>query len=345
MSAICRAAVKPKAVWGPKLLKSPKPLGTWRSRARLRVPFNWATVPATKTFHGFCRSAMSAAADTDISAWIGREERAADVIAPMRAAELAATLDRDDPFPRGGDPLPPLWHWLYCAFLGLVKTGALGTDGHPARGGFLPPVALPRRMWAASDVTFHAPLRIGDPVARAAVVENIEEKSGRSGRLVFVTVRHDYSAPGGLALTDRQTIVYREAPPPEARGTVPRGTPAPAEAAFARTLTPDIAMLFRYSALIFNAHRIHFDRAFATGEEGYPGLVVHGPLAATLLADLVRRERPGARIARFRFRAVKPLFEGRPMTVAGAEGEGGALRLWAADDAGDIASEATATLA
>ncbi len=286
-----------------------------------------------------------ATTEPDITAWIGREERAADVIAPMRVAELAATLDRDDSFPKGGAPLPPLYHWLYCAFLGLVPTGALGTDGHPRRGGFLPPVALPRRMWAASDITFHSDLYVSETVERVATVENVEQKSGRSGPLVFVTVRHDYAGPRGLALTDRQTIVYREAPEPDARGRVAPGKPASKDAAFSRKVTPGIAMLFRYSALIFNAHRIHFDRAFAMEEEGYPGLVVHGPLIATLLADLVRRERPDARFARFAFRAVKPLFEGRVMTVAGADGEAGTLRLWAADDAGDLASEATATLA
>jgi 3-methylfumaryl-CoA hydratase len=275
----------------------------------------------------------------DFSGWIGRSEDASDIIAPMRVAELNATLDRDDGFPSRGDALPALYHWMFGAFLGLAKTSDLGSDGHPRRGLFLPPIRLPRRMWAASDVTFHAPLSIGEDITRHAVIENIEDKAGRSGRLTFVTVRHDYSGPAGLALTDRQTIVYREAPAASERGKEPTTKPAPDDAAFSRRLVPDVAMLFRYSALIFNAHRIHFDQPFVTEEEGYPGLVVHGPLIATLLADLLRRERPEARIARIRFRAAAPLFAAREMTVAGRETETG-YRLWAANDAGGFAAEA-----
>ena len=211
------------------------------------------------------------------------------------------------------------------------------------RGGFLPPVRLPRRMWAASDVTFHNDLCVGDTVTRRAEVEAIEEKSGRSGALTFVTVRHDYEGPSGPALTDRQTIVYREAPADSERGKAPETKPAPSDGTFARRLTPDINMLFRYSALIFNAHRIHFDQPFVTGTEGYPDLVVHGPLIATLLADLVRRERPRARIARLGFRAAAPLFAGRAMTVAGKDVPDG-LALWAADDRGGLCARADVIL-
>ncbi|MGE0651401.1 MAG: MaoC family dehydratase N-terminal domain-containing protein [Alphaproteobacteria bacterium] len=279
----------------------------------------------------------------DFRDWIGRSEEATDIVAPMRVAEMNATLDRDDPFPGAGDDLPPLYHWMFAGFLGVVRTSDLGADGHPRRGLFLPPVTLPRRMWAASDVTFHAALRVGDSVIRRAVIENIENKTGRSGRLTFVTVRHYYAGPIGPALGDCQTIVYREAPAPAENERPPAPRPAPLDAEFSRTLTPGIAMLFRYSALIFNAHRIHFDRDFATGEEGYPGLVVHGPLVATLLADLARRQRPDARITRIRFRAVAPLFEGREMTLAGRESPGG-LTLWAADDRGALAAEAQVSL-
>jgi len=275
----------------------------------------------------------------DFSDWVGRSEDVRDVIAPMRVAELNATIDRDDGFPVRGDALPALYHWMFGAFLGLAKTSDLGPDGHPRRGLFLPPIRLPRRMWAASDVTFHGPLSVGDEISRHAVIEKIEDKAGRSGRLTFVTVRHDYSGAAGLALTDRQTIVYREAPADSERGREPPTKPAPADAAFSRRLVPDVAMLFRYSALIFNAHRIHFDQPFVTVEEGYPGLVVHGPLIATLLADLLRRERPNADIARIRFRAAAPLFAAREMTVAGRETDTG-FRLWAANDAGGFAAEA-----
>ncbi|MFM2130664.1 MAG: hypothetical protein RL477_2210 [Pseudomonadota bacterium] len=280
----------------------------------------------------------------DFSDWIGRTEEVADVLAPLRVAELDATLDRDTALPAAGALLPPLYHWMFAAFLGLAKTSDLGPDGHPKRGLFLPPVELPRRMWAASDVEFHAPLRVGEAVTRRAVIETVENKTGRSGRLAFVTVRHVYAGAGGPAITDRQTIVYREAPSAAERGREPPARPAPADAAFSRELTPGIAMLFRYSALIFNAHRIHFDAPFVTGEEGYPGLVVHGPLIATLMADLVRRERPAAKIARFRFRAVAPLFADRRMTVAGRESETG-FRLWAANAAGGLAAEADVDIA
>jgi len=279
----------------------------------------------------------------DIRDWIGRTEAASDIIAPMRVAELQATLNRDPAPPAPGAELPCLYHWMFAAFLGLVPAGDIGPDGHPRRGGFLPPVALPRRMWAASDVTFHAPLRVDDAVTRHAEIENIEAKSGRSGALTFVTVRHDYSGPNGPALTDRQTIVYRDAPEPADKGKVPPGRSAPDDAAFSREVTPDIAMLFRYSALIFNAHRIHYDLPFAVEEEGYPGLVVHGPLIATLLADLLRRERPDAAPARLRFRAMKPMFEGRPMTLAGRESDDGFM-LWAADGDGDLCAEAAVTI-
>jgi 3-methylfumaryl-CoA hydratase len=279
----------------------------------------------------------------DIRDWIGRTEDATDIIVPLRVAELQATLDSDAPAPAPGAELACLHHWMFAAFLGLVPGADLGPDGHPKRGGFLPPVDLPRRMWAASDVSFHAPLHIGEAVTRRAVIENVEAKTGRSGALTFVTVRHEYTGPAGLALTDRQSIVYRAAPAASELGKVPPGRPAPADAEFSRSLTPDIAMLFRYSALIFNAHRIHYDLPFATEVEGYPGLVVHGPLIATLLADLLRRERPDARPGRLRFRALKPMFEGRPMTVAGRATDDG-FALWAADDGGDLCAEAAVTL-
>ncbi len=284
-----------------------------------------------------------AAPGADIRDWIGRTEEAADVIVPMRVAELQATLDGAAQSFVLGAELPCLHHWMFAAFLGLVPGADLGPDGHPRRGGFLPPVDLPRRMWAASDVTFHAPLHIGEAITRRAEIENVEAKTGRSGALTFVTVRHEYSNSAGLALTDRQSIVYREAPDPAERGKVAPGRPAPADGTFSRKLTPDIAMLFRYSALIFNAHRIHYDLPFATEVEGYPGLVVHGPLIATLLADLLHRERPEARPRRLRFRAMKPMFEGRPMIVAGRESDDGFV-LWAADGDNELCAEATVTL-
>ncbi len=277
-----------------------------------------------------------------LSDWVGRSETADDLIAPMPAAALEATLDRPGPVPGMGDPLPPLYHWLY--FLELAPTSELDVDGHPRRGGFLPPVALPRRMWAASDVAFSAPLVIGERAKRTSVIEDVQEKAGRSGPLVFVTIRHEIAGAGGLAITDRQTVVYREAPAggPEA---APPGRPAPGDAQFCREIVPSAALLFRYSALIFNAHRIHYDQPYTTGVEGYPGLVVHGPLLATLLTDLVRRNLPGRAIARFRFRAVKPVFDDAPFSVCGRREGEAAVRLWVRDAAGDLCVEAEAGLA
>ncbi|MFT5539432.1 MAG: 3-methylfumaryl-CoA hydratase [Alphaproteobacteria bacterium] len=304
---------------------------------RLRALLFRATLVANMTTNATENTTANPATFND---WIGREEIAHDVIAPARVAALEATLDRAGALPREGDVLPPLYHWMFADFLGLAATAELGPDGHPKRGGFLPPVTLPRRMWAASDVTFQAPLRIGEEVTRRATIENIEEKTGRSGRLVFVTVRHDYTGASGGVLSDRQTIVYRDAPGESERGHLPPGKPVPADSAFSRILTPGIALLFRYSALIFNAHRIHYDGPYAMDEEGYPGLVVHGPLIATLLADLLRRERAGADITRINFRAVKPIIEGRALTLAGTETSNG-FDLWAADDTGDLGAQAT----
>ncbi|MBL8485506.1 MAG: MaoC family dehydratase N-terminal domain-containing protein [Rhodocyclaceae bacterium] len=277
-----------------------------------------------------------------LRSWTDRREEAEDVVAASRVAALAATLDRDDPAPAPGDPLPPLWHWMFC--VPAARQSALGPDGHPARGGFLPPVPLPRRMWAGGRLGFPGMLRVGDRVRRESRVVSVDQKRGRTGDLVFVLVRHEFHGPTGLALTEEHDIVYRDLPVPGAPGPAP--VPAPPDAEWERTVVPDDVLLFRYSALTFNGHRIHYDRRHATMAEGYPGLIVHGPLIATLLVDLLRRERPGARIAAFEFRAVKPLFDIAPFAVCGRPAEdGGTVRLWAADGAGHLALEATATLA
>jgi len=275
--------------------------------------------------------------------WIGRTETVEDVITATPYAALAATLDRDPARPAAGTALPPLWHWLY--FLPLTRRSEIGPDGHARLGGFLPPVDLPRRMWAGSQLAFHAPLCIGDAVTRVSRIEDVTEKSGRSGALVFVKVRHDIvrmreSAP---ALTEFHDIVYREAPRPGA--APPPAQPAPADTAWQRQWVPDEVLLFRYSALTFNGHRIHYDRRFAAETEGYPGLVVHGPLVATLLLDLLRQELPGADVAAYRFRAVRPLFDTAPFHVCGApEADGRTVHLWAKDQTGALAIDATATL-
>ena len=251
-------------------------------------------------------------------------------------AALSATLDRDDPPPQPGDALPPLWHWLF--FLDRHRASELGPDGHARRGGLLPPIPLPRRMWAGSRFEFHHPLRIGDPITRETRVVDIKEKSGRSGPLVFVVVRHEISNGDGRAISEEHDIVYRD------HGAAAPVQPAPADDAWQRTIQPDDVLLFRYSALTFNAHRIHYDRRYATELEGYPGLVVHGPLIATLLMDLLRRNQPAANVTRFSFRAVSPLFDAAPFVLCGKP-DADRVQLWARDAAGHLAMSATADCA
>ncbi len=277
-----------------------------------------------------------------LRSWTDRREETEDVVAASRVAAMAATLDRDDPPPAPGDPLPPLWHWMFC--VPAVRQSALGPDGHPARGGFLPPVPLPRRMWAGGRLSFPGVLRVGDPVRRESRVMSVDHKRGRTGDLVFVLVRHEFNGPAGFALSEEHDIVYRDLPAPGAPAPAP--VPAPQDAEWERTVVPDDVLLFRYSALTFNGHRIHYDRRHATVVEGYPGLIVHGPLIATLLVDLLRRELPGARLAGFDFRAVKPLFDVAPFAVCGRpDPDGRTVRLWVKDADGNLAMDATATLA
>jgi 3-methylfumaryl-CoA hydratase len=237
--------------------------------------------------------------------WVGRSESSTDLVTAAPLAALAATLDRDDPRPHSGDALPPLSHWLY--FLPIHRQSELGSDGHAKRGGFLPPVPLPRRMWAGGRLDFFHPLQVGETVTRVSRILNVKSKQGRTGPLVFVLVRHEISNPQGLAIAEEQDLVYRDL---SQAGELPASPPpAPSSAEWERTIHPDDILLFRYSALTFNGHRIHYDRRYATEVEGYPGLVVHGPLLATLLLDLLQRSLPGALVKRFEFRAVSPLFD------------------------------------
>lgn len=272
--------------------------------------------------------------------WIGRTEQLHDQVtaAPLRA--LTATLDRDDAPQAPGAPIPPLWHWLY--FLPAAPQSELGPDGHPQRGGFLPPVPLPRRMWAGSQLVFHRPLRVGQALVRSSHIADVRLKEGRTGPLVFVNVDHRVEADGELAIEERHDIVYRDMPAP---GEVPPPpVAATAEAAWVRRIAPDDVLLFRYSALTFNGHRIHYDRRYVTEVEGYPGLVVHGPLIATLLLDLLRRHRPEAPVRQFSFRAMKPTFDIASFEVCGAPQADGTVHLWARDAEGHLTMDARATL-
>ena len=278
-----------------------------------------------------------------LQGWTGKTEVLEDEItaAPVRA--LSATLDRADPTPGAGTALPPLWHWLY--FLPAHRASEIGPDGHAMRGGFLPPVPLPRRMWAGGRLVWERanPLRVGDAARRISRIASVAHKSGRSGDLLFVTVVHELHNAQGLALTEEHDIVYRAAP--QAGEAAPPPVPAETGAAWQRELTPDEVLLFRYSALTFNGHRIHYDRRYVTETEGYPGLIVHGPLVATLLVDLVRREAPAARLKRFEFKAVRPSFDGRPLRLNGQPVAGGrTIALWAQDHEGWLSMKASAEI-
>jgi 3-methylfumaryl-CoA hydratase len=275
-------------------------------------------------------------------AWIGRVEESRDVIDPLRARAMQAALD-DPGAPLGpGDALPPLWHWLY--FWTVAPEAELGPDGHAARGGFLPPIDLPRRMWAGSRVSFPRPLPVGAAATRRSEIADVTLKEGRSGPLAFVTVRHQVATDEGICVEEEQDLVYRAAPAPGA-GSRP-GEPAPATAAWRREMAPDPVLLFRYSALTFNGHRIHYDLKFSTEVEGYPGLVVHGPLLATLMVELARRERPEARVTGFEFRAQRPIFDTAPYLVAGAPAaDGASAELWVAGSDGCYASRGRIELA
>jgi len=275
--------------------------------------------------------------------WIGRSEEVADIATATPYAALSATLDRPAARPATGDVLPPLWHWLY--FLPLHRQSELGPDGHAKRGGFLPPVPLPRRMWAGSQFEFHQPLRIGDALTRTSTIHDVTEKSGRTGPLVFVKVRHEVRRTGerALALTEFHDIVYREAP--GADDVAPPPKAAPSDAAWEKQWVPDDVLLFRYSALTFNGHRIHYDRRYVTEVEGYPGLIVHGPLIATLLLDLLRHQMPEAEVLRFEFRALRPTFDINHFFVCGApQADGKTIRLWAKDHEGWLTMDATVVI-
>ena len=280
---------------------------------------------------------MSASAD--IQAYVGNSETRSDRINANLLAAWNAMLDRDDAMPSEGDPVPPGFHWTL--FPPLTRQSGLGPDGHPKKGGFLPPVALPRRMWAGSRMTFHRPLCVGERVERVSVIDGIDEKHGASGHLVFVRVRHRFSNDAGVAIEEEQDIVYRGEPPASATPTA-AAPPAPA-GSWRREIVPDPVLLFRYSALTFNGHRIHYDRPYATAVEGYPALVVHGPLLATLLLEQLRRHLPDQTLARFNFKALRPTFDNSPFHVdGGPEGDRGHYKLWSSDNRGMKAMEAEA---
>ncbi len=271
--------------------------------------------------------------------WIGKQESHNDIATTFPVAALAATLDRKDPPPQTGDAIPLSGHWLY--FLETAPNSELGHDGHPKRGGFLPPVSLPRRMWAGGRIDFRVPVRVGDAIRRDSEILSVEAKSGNSGNLVFVTVRHTVSANDTIAIVEEHDIVYRDA---AKKGEAPPvGKPAPQTAMWRREVETNQGVLFRYSALIFNAHRIHYDIDYCRDVEGYPGLIVHGPLQTTLLLDLCRRHDPRP-VRTLDYRATHPVFHQEKFSVNGQpSADGKSVELWTANAAGCYAMRGTAT--
>lgn len=263
-----------------------------------------------------------------------------DVISLSAAAAMSATLDYAKG-PLEGDPLPALWHWIY--FWSPVRQSSIGSDGHPEKGGFLPDLGLPRRMAAGGRIEFRGSLEIGKAATRTSQVTSVQRKEGRSGKLAFVTVAHTIRSEGKTVIYEEQDIVYREA---AALGARPlESERAPANHVWERGMDSDEVFLFRYSALTFNGHRIHYDKPFARDVSGYPDLVVHGPLIATLLADLVSRNLPSRTISNFRYRAVRPTFLGNSFRVCGKPStDGKSVDLWAKDHEGWLTMSADAVL-
>lgn len=267
-----------------------------------------------------------------LQAWVGRTQSAVDIVTPHAVAGMRAVFDHESGLAEG-EALPPCWHWMFTN--ATVRQSGLGPDGHPQRGGFLPPVPLPRRMWAGSSVAFHAPIRVGDRIERTSHIESVTAKTGSTGSLVFVIVRHELASSSGGRVVDTQRLVFREAGTagPGRKDSPPGKVELPpGNTDFSRELAPDEPMLFRFSALTFNSHRIHYDQPYTTQVEGYAGLVVHGPLIALALLDSLQRHQPGLRISHFEFTPKRPITLPMTMKACGRkEGEGYAL--WMEADA------------
>lgn len=279
-----------------------------------------------------------------IRQWIGRTEQASDVVTAQLVKALRATLFLDVGSPEPGDAAPFTAHW--CLAQPVAPIDQLGPDGHPARGDFLPPVPLPRRMWAGGRLEFIDTLRVGDPVTRSSTITDVTMKTGGSGELCFVTVEHLTATPRGIAIRERQDIVYRAMPGNAAPALPPQPQPQPQPASpparHRESHIADAVLLFRYSALTFNGHRIHYDRDYVTGVEGYPGLVVHGPLQAALLVEFSARLHGGRPPAKFDYRGVRPLFDGGEFSVNATETTEG-LDVWTANAQDEPTMKATAT--
>lgn len=281
---------------------------------------------------------MAATSPHDPATWVGRRDEASDVVSERHVDLLCATLNRDAGVDRKDGILPPLWHWLF--FAPQVKTNETGVDGHPRRGEFLPDFGLPNRMWAGGRLQFIRDLALGETIRRLSTIVACERKEGKSGPLGFVVVRHQIFGEDGLALIEEQDIVYRH--PPKRPGSARHDKP-PGEALFRQAMRAEPLLLFRYSALTFNGHRIHYDRDYAVDCEGYPGLVVHGPLLATLLANIREHVVGQRKLATFAFRAQKPVVSGEEFALCARRAPNDSLELWV-DCGGEVAMRAEARL-
>jgi 3-methylfumaryl-CoA hydratase len=269
--------------------------------------------------------------------WIGRTSEASDIVTAQLVKGLRATLFQEIGEPKPGDAAPFTVHW--CVAPAVFPMAQLGPDGHPTRGGFLPPVPLPRRMWAGGELEFFDTLRVGDEAKRTSRITDVTTKTGSTGALCFVSVEHLIATARGTAIRERQDIVYRDISNTEQ----PAKPPAPAAAGRHReTHMADPVLLFRYSALTFNGHRIHYDREYVTKVEGYPGLIFNGPLQAALIVELAAKLHDGIPPKNLRYRGVQPLFEGSEFSVNANKADGG-MELWTANSAGQPTMKGTAT--
>lgn len=278
--------------------------------------------------------------DLNLQDWVGNTEEVEDRIYPTPVKGLAGMLDYSGTKWTAGSPLPELWYWLY--FLPLVPMSGIGPDGHPKRGGFLPPITLGRRMWAGSTIGFHHDLIIGEEIRKTSKVLEISQKEGRAGPLIFVTVRAEIESANGLAVEEEQNIVYIEMPESFVE---PKPNPVPDALDWKEAYHIDPVLLFRFSALTFNGHRIHYDRRYAMEVEKYPGLVIHGPLQALLLIEFAKKHNPGRKPLSFTFRSLRPIFDFDQLSVCGVANAVGGHDLYTANTGGNIGTQATVTWA
>ena len=270
--------------------------------------------------------------------WIGRTEEASDIVTAQLVKGLRATLFQEVGEPKAGDAAPWTVHW--CLAQPVFPMSALSQDGHPTRGGFLPPVPLPRRMWAGGELEFFDALRVGDAMTRTSRISDVTMKTGSTGALCFVSVDHQITTPRGTAIRERQDIVYRGMAP--GQPSAPAKAAPPPAAQHRESHMANSVLLFRYSALTFNAHRIHYDRDYVTKVEGYPGLIFHGPMQAAFLVEFAAKVHGGAAPKKFSYRGVQPLFEGSEFSINANDTPAG-MELWTANSAGQPAMKGTAT--